>query len=302
MKEFVEVIVVIPVGPDTNFGFLTDTIESYTFYTRSSYQIILADDSHQGIGHEIQKYYPEVDVVLTKKPLGGWAGLYINLASAFRYALENYRFRALLKLDTDALIIGLRPELEGLELFEKDPLIGIAGQYPLDYHGNPWDIAWPRDRVLNASTSWRYLRRPYANWFLRRLYRKALVNGYKAGESVFGGAYIINVNCLAALMKEGLLPDYRLESVNLGEDHLFALMIKSIGFKLGSLSSVGQSFALAWKGLPASPQQLLDEGRKIIHSTRYWESMKEEDIRAWFKEIRKQKHTREIKYNQRQTS
>jgi hypothetical protein len=285
-KAECDVIVVIPVGPNTSVNFVRDTIDSYCFYTKTTYKFIIADDSHQGIGKKLQALYPDIDVLTTPRPMGGWAGLYINEATAFRYAVSNYNFIALLKLDTDALIIGERPEEDALKLFATNSTVGMAGQYPNDYDNNPWDINWPRDRVLNGTTTWKFIRRPFANWYLRKLYIKAKANGYKTGESVFGGAYFMSYACLKKLLDEGLLPHAKLIGLNMGEDHIFSLLVKAIGFNLGTLSSKGLPFALAWKGLPASPEQLYKEGKKIIHSTRFWNDLKEEDIRRYFKQQR----------------
>ena len=286
MKKQFDIIIVIPIGPGSSVDFVKDTIDSYVFYTKSSYKIILADDSHQNIGNALQQFYPDIDVIATPKPMGGWAGLYINEATAFQHALVHYEFKAVLKLDTDALVIGPGPEEEALKLFAANPQIGMAGQYPNDYDGNPWDIGWPRDRVLNGATSWKYIRRPFTNWYLRKLYLKAKANNYVAGESVFGGAYFMSYACLVKLFEDGLLPYKKLAGLNMGEDHIFSLLVKSIGFELGTLSNAGQPFALAWKGLPTSPERLHEEGKKIIHSTRFWNDMKEENIRNYFKQHR----------------
>lgn len=286
MKKQIDVVVVIPVGPYTPIAFVKDTIESYIFYTTRSYQFIIADDSHQGIGSELSAIYPSIDVIKTPRPMGAWAGLYINEATAFRYAVENYLFKALLKLDTDALVIGQSPEQEALRLFEEQPSVGMAGQYPNDYEGKPWDFGWPRDRVLNGATSWKYIRRPITNWYLRKLYIRAKKHHYQAGESVFGGAYFMSYDCLLKLYNEGLLPHKKLIGLNMGEDHIFSLLVKAVGYELGTLSAPSQPFALAWKGLPTSPGRLHAEGKKIIHSTRFWDGMNEDAIRQFFKQHR----------------
>lgn len=286
MKSQFDIIVVIPVGPDTAVHYVKDTIDSYRFYSTTSFKIIISDDSHQDIGEVLKGIYPEAYVIKTAKPMGGWAGLYLNEATSFRHAVINYEFKALLKLDTDALVIARGADEEALELFDTHPRIGMAGQYPNDYDGKPWDTGWPRDRILNGATTWKYFRRPLANWHLRKLYSKARDHNYRAGESVFGGAYFMSYSCLAKLLEEGLLPNKMLGRLNLGEDHIFSLLVKSIGYHLGSLSSREKGFALGWKGLPASPETLRNEGKKIIHSTRCWNGMNEESIRNYFRRHR----------------
>ncbi len=287
MKPKFDVIVVIPVGPNSQVEFIEDTVLSYEYYTKLSFKVIFADDSQQGIGNQLKTLFPAADVITTKKAMGGWAGLYITLSLAFRQAVEQYKFKAVLKLDTDALIIGEAPEKEDLELFALHPNAGIAGQYPNDYLGKPWNIKWPRQRIVNSTRTWKFFRRPMANWQLIKLHNKALKNGYKTGESVFGGAYFMSEAYLISLYENGLLPNYTFQSLNLGEDHLFSLLAKANGFMLSGLCGDGLPFGCAWKGLPVSPEKLLADNKKIIHSVRYWEDMKEDDIRSFFKEKRK---------------
>lgn len=286
MKPWFDVIVVIPVGPNSSIAFIEDTVLSYRHYTTTSFQVVFADDSQQGIGKELLKLFPSADVITTKKAMGGWAGLYITLSLAFRYAVEHYSFAAVLKLDTDALIIGEEPAQQALALFLSRPKAGIAGQYPNDYFGKPWNLNWPKQRIINATRTWKFFRRPVANWQLIRLYRDALKNQYNTGESVFGGAYFMSANYLLSLYENGLLPNYTFQSVNLGEDHLFSLLAKANGFTLHGLCGDGEAFGCAWKGLPVSPEQLIADGKKIIHSVRFWNHQKEEEIRLFFKEKR----------------
>lgn len=284
--EKFDIVVVIPIGPNTQIDFIIDTILSYKYFTASSYKFILADDSHQNIGTRIQKKLHDCDVLTTPKPMGGWAGLYINLCIAYKYALDNYDFKAILKLDTDALIIGPYPEKDALQLFKANPLAGIAGQYPYTYDGDPWNINWPRQRILNSTSSWKFIRRPLANILLIKHYKNALKNGYKTGESVFGGAYFISRNCIKSLNDNGLLPEYKFMSLNLGEDHIFSLLAKSIGYSLESLSVSGGPMGCSWDGLPVSPKQLIKDQKKIIHSTRHWNKMDEAAIRGFFESLR----------------
>lgn len=287
MKTRFDVVVVVPVGPDSSVPFIEDTIASYHHYTQSSYQVVFADDSQQGIGKELKAKFPTADVITTGKAMGGWAGLYITLSLAFRHAVEHYHFKAVLKLDTDALIIGEAPEKEAIALFEKEANAGIAGQYPTDYWGKPWNLNWPKQRIINGTQTWKFFRRPIANWQLIKLYKKALHNGYITGESVFGGAYFMSEVFLICLYNNGLLPNLTFRSLNLGEDHLFSLLAKAFGFALKSLSGKNQPFGCAWKSLPVSPEQLIADNKKIIHSVRYWNEKKESDIREFFNEKRK---------------
>ncbi len=286
MQQTFDLVVVIPVGPSCSINYIADTIKSFVFYTKSTYKIIIADDSQIGTGWKVQKKFPDIDIIKMPISYGKLCGLYISLSLAYRHAIENFKFTALLRLDTDALVIGREPEKEALELFRNYPTVGIAGQYRFDYNGKPRDIQWPRQRIINSTQSWKFFRRPFANMVLRHLYKKAVRNGYSTGENVFGGAYFISEKCLIRLKQENLLPETRLKSLNLEEDHLFGLLVKSVGMDLSDLSENYKTFGCAWKGLPAAPEQLAIDGKKIVHSTRFWQSMKEDEIRNYFREKR----------------
>lgn len=286
MKQSFDLIVVIPVGPYCFPENIEDTIGSFIHYTKSTYKIILADDSQIGTGWGIQKKFPDIDVVKMPASFGKLCGLYVTLSLAFQHALSNFHFKALLRMDTDALIIGPDPELDAIRLFQTDRKAGIAGQYMFDYDGQPRNIEWPRQRIINGTRTWKFIRRPFANWALRKLYRRALSNGYVTGENVFGGAYFMSEACLHTLHEAGLLPDYKLRTLNLEEDHLFGLLVKACGFNLADLSTEHKPFGCAWKGLPAAPEQLCKDDKKIVHSTRFWENMKEEEIRTYFRQKR----------------
>lgn len=275
-------------GPAASTRFLIDNIESIEHYVKGSFKIILADDSHKGTAASAQEKFPhlEIDIVPTAEPMGRLLGLYITLCLAFKHAVTHYHFGALLKFDTDALIIGDNPAKEAIALFKTHPEIGMAGQYPNEYNGAPWDIGWPKQEIIKICTTISFIRKPIPHWALLTAYRKALKNGYHTGESVFGGSYFMSEEALTRLNKAGRLPDKRLKTVNLEEDHMFSILVMAAGLQLGDLSSGNLPFGCAWKGLPASPEELYQNGKKIIHSTRYWKEMKEDEIREYFKEKR----------------
>ncbi|HEY0058617.1 MAG TPA: hypothetical protein VGB56_05745 [Flavisolibacter sp.] len=286
--EFFNTIVVIPVGPKCRLEFIEDTIYSFIYHTRGSYKIVLADDSQKATGRKVQQLFPQADVVKMKRSMGKLCGLYVTLSLAFRHVLDNYRFDALLRLDTDALIIGTAPEQEAIQMFKQDAQTGVAGQYPFDYNGNPWDISWPQRQIKAYTGTYRFFRRPVTHSILWLHYQKALKNGYRTGESVFGGACFFSEACLRLLREKGLLPNYLLKDLVLEEDHLFSLLVTSVGMKLGDLATGYGPMGCAWLDLPASPLELLKGGKKIIHSVRRWKEMDEEAIRNFFRQRREE--------------
>lgn len=302
MKKYYDLVVVIPAGPNVSIEFLEDTIKSVEFYCKCSQKIIISDDSQKGIGKIIKESFPDLDVILTTKNHKsevGYGALYVTLSLAFKHALENYSFKTLLKLDTDALVIGPDPQKDAEQMFANDPSIAIAGLYKTgdeiyDFNNNIIDNRWPRGHLIRATSTWRIIKRPLGNFTLRKYFLKALANGYELGENIFGGSYFTNEPFLKSLNENGLLPVYNLHNSRLGEDHLFGMFAKMLGFNLGDLATGNLPFGVAWKGLPASPETLLARGKKIIHSTRRWEGQKEAEIREYFRKVRNEKKYSDI--------
>ena len=289
MKLLVDLVIVIPVGPTCKIEFIFDTISSIKHYIHSSYKIIISDDSQSvGTGAKVIERFPEVLVLKHEKNYGKGLGLYMTLSHAFCYAMDQFDFKALLRLDTDALIIGHDPELPIIEFFKKNPKMGLAGRYvkgvvSIDDFGNLWENHGRGLYVAIVKLFTRfYLRHPIINWRIRKLVFKAVNRGYELGELVFGGTYAFSPIGLEKLRDNELLPLKNLLGADLEEDHFFTMLIVSVGLELGDLASGDLPFACTWRGLPASPETLYEDNKKIIHSTRFWKDIKEEEIRKYF--------------------
>ena len=303
MKREYNLVVVIPVGPQSNISFVVDTINSVQHYIKTKHKIILIDNSQRQLGKDISQTYPDIDILTTQNDNGKMGGLYVNLSKAFKYALERYEFNALLRLDDDALIIGENPEEEAIALFTAHNEVGMTGYYikgrlSTDKYGNIHDNAYPRNTLMAGAFSWKFIRRPFINWQLRRLLLKGFSNGYELGENIQGGAYFLSKRCIERLLEAKFLPIQRLQSAILCEDHLFSLLTKVVGMELYDLSAADQPFGIAWQGLPASPEQLSKDGKKIIHSVRSWQQMKEDEIRDFFLKCRSKEKSNIIDYGE----
>lgn len=291
MNKQYDLIIVIPVGPNCKAEYIIDTIKSVIYYTSCKFKIIISDDSQKQTGNDIKKIFAYIDVITTTKVFGLQAGLYITLSNVYKFAINNYNFNLLLRLDTDALITGFEPQAEAVELFKKNPKIALAGLYrrgiwPRDSFDNKINNFYPRMRIISSAFGWRIIQRPVANFTMRKIALKAFLNGYELGENIFGGAYFISKMFLIKLDEEGLLPNYKLKYVQLEEDHIFSMLVKYFDFDFGDLESGNLPFGCSWKGLPASPAELYNRGKKIIHSTRLWKDMKEPEIRQYFRNKR----------------
>ena len=291
MKPKYDLVVVLPIGPNDNTDFIVDTLKSIYFYCKCDLKLIFADDSQQDLGQLIKKKFPEADNLVNIKSNGLGGGLYITLALAFKHAIENYSFKTLLRIDTDALVIGQNPQQDAEMLFLKNPNVGLGGLFKfgneiIDFNNNVFDNRWPRSYLYDITSTWKMLKRPIANIALRKHFIKAFANGFNIGDNIFGGAYFLSERLLIAMNGAGMLPDYKLKNSRMEEDHIFSLLAKAVNFDIGEMGSGELPFGVFWKKLPASPEQLLAKKKKIIHSTRAWENLNEYDIRGYFANIR----------------
>jgi hypothetical protein len=286
MTKSVKLVVVIPVGPSAIFDYVLDTIHSVTHYTTPSSQIIVIDDSAANVGANLQSHFPGLIVFQTSGNSGNEGVLYWWLSLAFLYAYQDYEFDVLLKLDTDALIIGERPEDDAIRFFKQNPNVGLIGSYKIDCNGDPRDWSGAA-RELYTEVSWRrLLRKPRLCMTFRRLLARALVNGYEPGENVQGGASFMSAQCVQRLAEAKLLRRKDLRGSILVEDYIFPLLVRSIGMEIGDFATGHLPMAIRWRGLPCSPHDLIVRKKKVIHSTRFWEDMNEEEIRRFLWEVR----------------
>ncbi len=284
-------VIVIPVGPVCKLDFVKDTIDSVIHYTHSARMIIIVDDSGTELGERVRDSFPttKIDLITTPKNYGSHAGLYLSLSLAFLHAINHYDFQVLLRLDTDALIIGEAPDQDAIDYFTQHPNTGILGSYRVDCNGDPRSFAWPRQQLLRE-TGWPYLlKHPHqlrGVLCLRHLIKTAQSNNYELGEHCMGGSYFLSGVCVRRLAEANLLSRTEIGWSLVHEDQLFGLMIKAIGMRLGDFATGNWPMGLRWRGLPCSPQTLLDRGKKVTHSTRFWQDLEETEIRAFFQEIR----------------
>lgn len=289
MKE-VTTIVLIPVGPTCKMDFIEDTIESVQYYLKLPYQIIVVDDSACGAGNKIKNKYDEIIIIGTEGKNGHFAGLYFSLSQGLKYAYENFKFTIVIRMDTDALLIGFGLDEEAVSYFHKNPLKGIIGSYMFDCNGAPRGIYWTGIQLKNEiSTGFllRNVRKKLKGWkFLRGIFRKSIKFGYIPGEHCMGGAYIMSWECVNKLYNANLLDRKEIHFTKLQEDQIFGLLIYAVGLRHGDFATGSFPMGLRWKGLPGTPEDLVIRKKKIIHSTRFYEELNEEQIRDFFKKRR----------------
>lgn len=285
MKEPIKLVVVIPVGPNARVDYVRDTVESVHFFTGPSRKIVIVDDSHNGKGDQVADM-DDVVIVPTPHNMGRYWGLYASLCFGMRHAVETCHFDVCLRMDADALVTGPHPEDAGAEYFQRNPNIGLTSDYWYDCNGERRDNAYPIAE-LRSELKWTRLFKTPTRWrAYRRLVKQAKQYGYQIGENCFGGSYFISGDCVRRLYDIDALPYRPIKGAFLEEDHIFSLIIRSIGMELGDFCTGDLPMAQALRGMPISPQDVLDRGKLVVHSTRFWADIEEDAIRTFFKEHR----------------
>src|SRR5438477_9228894 len=105
-KPIVKAVIVIPFA-NGELPSLLDTLESIDRFVREPHHVIAMDDcTRDHLDDELRRLRPDVTVLRNERPHGGRSGLYVTLANACKAALDRFSFRVLLKMDTDALMVG----------------------------------------------------------------------------------------------------------------------------------------------------------------------------------------------------
>lgn len=277
-------IIVMPIKSEDEIDRAVDTICSVEHYISTDYQIVVLQ-GREGICDNLKKLFPSI-IVVRGSDKGPFGHLYVSLADAFRFILEQYKFDALLRLDTDALIIGYHPEKDAISYFEEHPDIGMLGSYKKDCRGNIRDFG-PVRKILKEEVGLiKRITRPELVKTLKKLLEYATINGYELGEHCLGAAYFVSYRCLLAMQQESYLSLDALKHSRLSDDHIISLIVRTSGYGIGDFSTDNYPICIKWRGLPYPPQQLIAKRKKIIHSTKSYKNFNELETREYFRNLR----------------
>jgi hypothetical protein len=265
-RPSVPLVVCVAVGPGEILGVL-EIIEAARIYFLGPYKVIVIDDTGAlDLLHHVRGY-PEVEC-LRNAPTNGFAKLLLSLQRAYCHALDRFDFDALLKLDTDSLIIGPGLDRDILNHFAHFPNAGMVG-------ATRWrernDAQWARRMQKNIH-------------FWGALIERARGFGYSPGESVLGGAYALSRRCLEELRSNGFLELRPPAEPRIAEDVTYSLLTRASGMELHELGGGVEPLALAWRGLPAPPRELVRLGKKATHSVKF--SAADLKVRDYFARVR----------------
>ncbi len=255
----VPLLLVVPVGPGPGqrLGAL-EILDSARAFLQGPYRVIIVDDSGEIATWLALARYPEVDLLRNWRRRG-LQDLLASLQRGYRHALTRYEFEAILRMDTDALITGPAVDVDILAFLRDHRNVGILGSRSWPDRN---DAHWAR-RLDENLTMW------------GPLIEQAERRGYQRGESVLGGAYVISRRCLDAFDAQGFL---RLtpSGPRIAEDVIFSLCARALGYDLSEFAGPTQPFALAWRGLPMPPTEILARGKTVTHSVKF----EPEDLRS----------------------
>lgn len=290
MKERVKLVVVIPIGPiGPRYALddVVDTINSVIHYTTPDRKIIIQDNSSDThVSSTLSDVFPELMIIRSPQNYGLSGGLYKAESLAYLFAHSAYSFDVLMRMDTDALMIGHGLADDAARVFAENPNIGQLGTYMVGTNGEISEFSWPEKQLKKEISFIGWMQDRSRCELLRLLVASAQANGYVMGEHIIGGVSILSPRFIARIVQDGLLLREELRRSLLQEDHIFSLLVKAVGMELGEFGGPEHPLANRWKGLPAHPEQLVATNKKVIHSTRFWEDMKEPEIRSFFRERR----------------
>jgi hypothetical protein len=279
---------VLPVGPNDGPAAL-DTLDSVLCYAGVSKVVVCVDDT--GGIDEFAKHAAALsdEIVVIPAPLratGGYGGLWVKIATGYRWLLERYAPRVILRLDVDALLIGAGLADRAADRLALDPKVGLIGSYRVTTDGGIRDWSWGA-RMLRLESGLVGLRHPGLRSSHLKFLRLARVNGYNYGEHPLGGGYIHSLNLADDIYERGWWNIPALAVSKLGEDMIMGLLAVAAGYRIADFGGPEDPVAERWRGLPAHPNELLAEGKLLTHSVRFWEDLQEPEIRRIFREARR---------------
>lgn len=264
-RRRVRAVVWMPAGPGDR-DVLLDTYASAHASSPGEVALLVTDDwTPDATRAAIQAVVPDAVVVRPRIPSGGPPRMWPVTKLALHAALTHFEFDYLIKLDTDAIVVG--PDWisvidEAVQAAAGPRPVGIAGTFrdrpdgeqetDAPYHRKVLAGELPHDAKL-------------ADW-----HGRALVGGWPEGNIVQGGCLVLTrALCDAIAAEGGVTYTPRLRTI-VSEDLLLTVLAYATGFQAGSLGGPAGPFAIANKHLPLPLDELVDPASRwrVTHSTK----------------------------------
>jgi hypothetical protein len=281
-------VVAIPVGPsDADVARTHDLLAALRAHEPGAGHVVLVDDA------PAPRAWPDGVAVVPNprrgRGIGTLGGTCTATLAALGWAHARARGQWVLRLDTDALVIG--PFVDALEA-EWRPGDGVLGSCRRTCNGEPRDLTpWAGVVRRHARPVWVWRHPPRrlrhvqpAVTVARRAVREALARGYEPGEHCIAAGCAISARMIAGMADRGWLDrPRRWLNTRLGDDIMLGIMARALGLDLRDMHSV---FGLKHIGLADSPERLLERGFAVVHSVKNDPQHREDEIRAFFADQR----------------
>jgi hypothetical protein len=291
-------LVIIPAGPATIREYLDDTIESINHHIGESNCVIaVMDDSRENRFANVGDRVLNATVITPGDYQEGTGSitrgsLFCKLIYALKRLMRQYRFEVLLRMDTDALMIGDAPHEDALRFFESRPDVGMIGAFRRRGDGSDKTHAMAiKGRQLTREMRLRHaFSNPALVTTLRGMVKRAESHGYTRGDMCTGGACFILAKAITAMDQHGYFDLEVLKHSKLMDDALMALACYAAGYKLADLPEEDNVLAVNWRRLPMPVEELVSRGRKIVHPIKDEDVSIEPTVRAYFQKRRAESH------------
>ncbi len=297
--------VIIPVGPsDADVARVHDLLDSLWTYEPETPLVLLIDDGgrDRGLGDVfvVPATCQLVTILNTRngRGVGETSGLAAGMLLALSWVHRNAPDAWVLKLDTDALVIGpFCLKIAGA--FGADPSIGMVGLYDRHCDGTPRDQSDFRRmlrKLLAPVAIWRkpQTRTGYLTLHLwgrgdtiRRQIREAISAGYRSADFILGGAYGLGSHAICRMAERGYFADpFLWLHTYVSEDVVLSMYTCAVGLRLHGMTGDNEPFAVQHYGIPDTPERLVARGYSIVHSVKSDARFPESEIRRVFADQR----------------
>jgi hypothetical protein len=288
-KQMTEFAALIFVGPgDLDAKRLKRLLESLLLYEPTVQTIVIIDDSSgQDFSAIVPLEFTTRTVILPnpRNGLGYWwqGGLCVGLTEGLRWIGENRAIEFVVRLDTDALVIGSFASRVS-SAFDADPKIGLLGTWDkyafngvqrLPHENSNKILPYILRKASRHFAIWRHSDWPTRvqcslfknDRLVRRIIRSAIQNGYQPGDFVQGGGYAIRSQLIQSLNTHHLTA-YSLAFLHqfYSEDVLATLFCYAMGYYPKGFNQPGEVFGVQNQMLPATISELVEAQYGIIHS------------------------------------
>src|SRR5258708_5421415 len=282
--------VIVPIGPgETELRRFSDLLESLWSYEPDARLCVAIDSSPEARDLPISPLWCGCRFVTLRAPYRGqgkalFGRLSAGILLALRTVFEQGPFEFVLRMDTDALIVGPF----------RDAVLGFIGQHPeagmVGTLGSTCrrDVYYYGCEKTSVSDVFTALDNNPASTRVQEHANLAVENGYEGKEYCQGGVYVLPFETVQRMSSAGLLatPEDWLP-LAVPEDVMIGMYARTVGLRSEDFSLPGEPFGNHHRGLAYSPPEIVRRGYSLIHSTKGDVDYSEWHIRRYFRALRR---------------